>query len=104
MAEELGHHYTSYGNIIEQSDISNRKQEYKARLIGYEIKIGLSGIIDCYKHGCQSIYDMAEFLEAPEEYIRDVIECYKSKYGVYATVDNYIIYFIPQLAIGKRFE
>ena len=51
MAEELGHHYTSYGNIIEQSDISNRKQEYKARLIGYEIKIGLSGIIDCYKHG-----------------------------------------------------
>lgn len=104
LAEELGHYYTSSGNIIDQHNVSNRKQEYKARLKGYEIKIGLSGIIDCYKRGCQSIHDMAEFLEAPETYIRDVISCYQSKYGVYVTVDNYIIYFIPQLAIGEKFE
>ena len=31
LAEELGHHYTSYGNILDQSDTSNRKQELRAR-------------------------------------------------------------------------
>ncbi|QYE99309.1 hypothetical protein [Paraclostridium sordellii] len=31
LAEELSHHYTSYGNILDLDDISNCKQEYKAR-------------------------------------------------------------------------
>lgn len=101
LVEELGHYYTSSGNIINQHDISNRKQEHKARLMGYEIKIGLSGIIDCYKHGCQSVHDIAEFLEAPEEYIRNVIECYKSKYGLHVQHDNYLIIFHPSLAVVK---
>lgn len=101
LAEELGHFYTSSGNIINQHDISNRKQEYRARLKGYEIKIGLSGIIDCYKHGCQSIHDMAEFLEAPEEYIREVIECYKGKYGLHVQYNEYLIIFDPTLAVIK---
>lgn len=52
LAEELGHYYTSYGNIIEQSNVSNRKQEYHARLKGYDLKIGLSGIVDCFEYGC----------------------------------------------------
>ena len=35
LAEELGHHYTSTGNILDQSSVANRKQEQKARLWGY---------------------------------------------------------------------
>lgn len=31
LAEELGHYYTSCGNIIDTSDTNNRKQEVKAR-------------------------------------------------------------------------
>lgn len=27
LAEELGHHYTTVGDILDQSDIGNRKQE-----------------------------------------------------------------------------
>ena len=31
LAEELGHYYTTTGDIIDQEDTSNRKQEYRAR-------------------------------------------------------------------------
>ena len=45
LAEELGHHYTAVGNILDQSNISNRKQERAGRLWAYDHLIGLSGII-----------------------------------------------------------
>ena len=34
-----------------------------------------------------------------EEYLEECISCYRDKYGVYTTVDNYIIYFIPNLVV-----
>lgn len=95
LAEELGHHYTSSGDILDQKDIMNRKQEYRARLYGYNLKIGLSGLIRAYEAGCRNIFEMAEFLDATEEYLREAIQCYRSKYGICVAVDNYIIYFEP---------
>ena len=96
LAEELGHHYTTTGNILEQStDVMNRKQEYRARLYGYNLKIGLSGLIRAYEAGCRNLFEMAEYLDATEEYLKEAIQCYKSKYGICAVVDNYIIYFEP---------
>ena len=32
LAEELGHHYTSSGNILDLSDTGNRKQELRAHV------------------------------------------------------------------------
>ena len=34
LAEELGHHHTTVGNILDMSDAGNRKQERQARLWG----------------------------------------------------------------------
>ena len=45
LAEELGHHYTSVGNIIDMEYTGNRKQERQARLWGYNRSIGLFGLI-----------------------------------------------------------
>ena len=73
----------------------NRKQEYRARFYGYNLKIGLTGLIRAYEAGCRSFFEMAEFLDATEEYLKEAIQCYKSKYGICAVVDNYIIYFEP---------
>ena len=95
LAEELGHYYTSSGNILDQTDIINRKQEYRARFYGYNLKIGLTGLIRAYEAGCRNFFEMAEFLDATEEYLKEAIQCYKSKYGICAVVDNYIIYFEP---------
>ncbi len=41
LAEELGHHYTTVGNILDQSSVSNRKQELRARMWAYNKLIGL---------------------------------------------------------------
>ena len=95
LAEEIGHHYTTTGNILDQSDIVSRRQEYRARLYGYNLKIGLSGLIRAYEAGCRNLFEMADYLDATEEYLAEAIQCYKSKYGTCATVDNYIIYFEP---------
>lgn len=99
LAEELGHYYTSSGDILDQQDISNRKQERRARVWAYDLLIGLSGIVKAYKHGCSNLYEMADYLEVTEEFLRDALERYRQKYGIYTTIDHHIIYFEPHLAI-----
>lgn len=101
LAEELGHHYTTVGNILDQSSVSNRKQELRARMWAYNRQIGLLGIIKSYEYGCRSLYDMAEYLEVTEEFLKDALERYRQKYGMYTVVDNYIIYFEPGLGVVK---
>lgn len=101
LAEELGHHFTSVGNILDISDARNRKQERQARLHGYNKRIGLYGLIRAYEHGCHDRSDAAEFLEVTEEFLQDAIECYRDKYGVGVTVDNYYVMFIPNLQVLK---
>lgn len=102
LAEELGHHHTSVGNIIDMENVSNRKQERQARFWGYNKLIGLNGIINAFRAGCQSRHEMADLLDVTEEYLQECIDCYKDKYGVYTEVDNYIIYFIPNLAVMEK--
>lgn len=101
LAEELGHYHTSQGNILDQSDTANRKQELKARLWAYNKQIGLMGLVRAYEHGCMNRYEIAKFLEVSEKFLSDAIECYRKKYGQCVVVDNYIIGFEPVLAIAK---
>lgn len=101
LAEELGHHFTSSGNILDQSDVGSRKQELRARVHAYNNMIGLIGIITAYEHGCRNTYEMADYLNVTEKFLNDALDAYRSKYGVCTTVDNYIIYFIPSLIVMK---
>ena len=102
LAEELGHHYTSVGNILDQTDEQNRKQEFRARMWAYNDRIQLNQFVDAYKYGCRNTYEIAEYLEVTEEFLNDALNAYKDKYGVYTIVDNYAIYFIPALLVLKR--
>lgn len=104
LAEELGHFYTSTGNILDMKDAENRKQEAHARLWAYNRQIGLQGIISCYKANCRTLHDMAEHLDVTEEFLNDAIECYRSKYGLCVQLDNYVIGFQPSLYIMELFE
>ena len=97
--EEMGHHFTSSGDIINMSILSNRKQELKARLWGYNNAIGLSGIISAYKHGCRNREEMADFFGVSEQYLCEALEAYTAKYSPFTQVDNYIIYFVPALGV-----
>ena len=99
LAEELGHHYTTSGDIIEQRSVMDQKQELRARLWAYNKMIGLQGLINSYKHGCSSLHEVAEFLDVTEEFLSDSLAAYRKQYGCYAQIDNYIICFEPALGV-----
>ena len=101
LAEELGHHETSVGNILDMTSAVNRKQERQARLWAYNKQIGLIGLVRAFEHGCQNRFEIAEYLEVTEEFLEECIECYRNKYGICKRVDNYVVYFIPQLSVMK---
>ena len=62
---------------------------------------GLIGIINAYEARCRNLHEMAEYLDVPEDYLTEVIDYYRSKYGQYIALDNYMIYFIPHLAVMR---
>lgn len=101
LSEELGHHETSVGNILDMTSAVNRKQERQARLWAYNKQIGLIGLVRAFEHGCQNRFEIAEYLEVTEEFLEECIECYRNKYGICKQVDNYVVYFIPQLSVMK---
>ena len=86
LAEELGHYYTAVGNILDQSSIENRKQE-------------MQGIIDAYLHNCKNLFETAEYLGVTEEFLNDSLTYYTNKYGVCTQVDNYVIFFQPNIGV-----
>jgi len=95
LAEELGHHHTTTGNILDQSITENRKQEHRARVWAYRNAIGLPDIISAYKHGCRNRFEIAEHLNLTESFLIGAIEDYKARYGLFTKVDNYVVYFEP---------
>lgn len=101
LAEELGHHYTSVGDILNQRIAENRKQELQARMYAYNKLIGLQGLINCYEYGCSNIHEMAEYLNVTERFVVDALEAYEKKYGIQVRVENYIIRFNPNFSVIK---
>lgn len=99
LAEELGHHYTAVGDILDQSTTANRKQEMRGRIVAYNKLVGLRGIIDAYLHHCQSLSETAEYLGVTEEFLNDSLTYYTNKYGVCTQVDNYVIFFQPNIGV-----
>lgn len=99
LAEELGHHYTAVGNILDQSCISSRKQEQQGRAFAYNRLVGLMGIVKAYQYGCTCIAESADYLDVTEEFLKDALAYYKGKYGRYAVIDNYVIFFEPSISV-----
>lgn len=104
LAEELGHYHTTVGNILNQKNINNVKQENIARLWSYNHLIGLTGIIECYKKKCTNLHEMAEHLDITEEFLSEALKRYESIFGLCKKVDNYIVYFKPCLGVVELYE
>lgn len=103
LIEELGHHHTTTGNILDLSDIRNRKQERNARAWGFRNAVGITKLIEAYKSGVRNRYELAEFLDVTEEYIDEVLKYYCQKYGPHFEIDNYVVFFSP-LAVFEQWE
>lgn len=102
MSEELGHHYKTNGDILDQTKLSNRKQERLARAWGYEKLVTVEDLISAYIEGIQNRYELAEYLRVTEEFIDECLKYYKEKYGLCYQIGSYIVYFEP-LGIFQKF-
>ena len=76
LAEELGHYYTTAGDIIDQSDTENRKQENVARKWAYNKILPIENILFALQDGHTEIWDMAEYLDVDEAFLRDALIYY----------------------------
>lgn len=104
LAEEIGHYRTGIGDITRPDTISDQKQEYRARMVGYDIKVGLSGIICAFEKGVRSKAEMADYLDVTEEYLSAALDAYRKKYGKYVSFENYIISFEPHFSVCKALK
>ncbi len=95
LAEEIAHHKITYGNILDQSNMLNRKFELKARRLANESVISLQGLINAFNYGVQNIYDLATYFEVTKDFVLDTIQHYKQKYGLRTRYGKYIIEFEP---------
>lgn len=93
--EELGHFNLTVGDITDQSDLNNRKQEYIARRWSYEKLISPEDIINAIISGIDNIYDLAEILNVTEDFLIQSIEHYKKKYGIYYVGKTHLLTFEP---------
>ncbi|HEC2186547.1 TPA: ImmA/IrrE family metallo-endopeptidase [Staphylococcus delphini] len=101
LAEEIAHYKISAGNILDQSNMLNRKLELKARRLANESVITLQGLIDAYHNGISNIHEMAYFFEVNLDFIQECLKHYQMKYGLYTHYGDYIIEFNP-LRINKH--
>lgn len=95
LAEEIGHHKTSYGDILDQRSEVARKQEHRARAWAFKEMVMLPMIIEASKNGLRTWEELADFMGVTEQFLKDAISYFNSTYGPYKRVGNYIIYFSP---------
>lgn len=102
LAEEIGHYLKNAGDILDQRNTSNSRQEDRARTWAYDRLIGLDGLVSAFEYGCQTKFDVAEYLDVTTAFLDDALKKYKERYGVVVKYKEYFIYFYPCLAVLKK--
>lgn len=106
LSEELGHHYTSVGNILNPNLVQNRKQEYKARIWAYKEMISPADLLMASKTGCRNRFEISEYLEVTEEFLEEALNYFSTVYpdGYKDIAHNCTIKFRPNLQVIKNFD
>ena len=101
-AEELGHYYTTVGDITDKSKIQNRKQERIARAVAFEKLCNIKKIVEAIKHGANDRYEVAEYLTITDKFFDEAIEYHRQKNGMYCESDRIVLYFEPNFGILRN--
>lgn len=104
LAEELGHYFTTFGDIVNQDGISSVKQEIKAREWAYKKLITVDDLASAFNLGVRNRFELAEVLNVTEEFLEEAIQFFKAKYGMYYESDAYMIYFEPCFAFVRKIK
>ena len=81
LAEELGHHFASHGNIVSLKDVTQRKQEVYGRAWAYQRLLPPTEVFSACIDGEGAIWDMADRFGLPESFVREALIFYERKFG-----------------------
>ena len=77
LAEEIGHYKTTAGNILfQKNNVANQKKELVARRWAYEYILPRDLIEEAVRNGYTEVWDMAEYLEVDEMFLREALTYY----------------------------
>ena len=93
LAEEIGHYYTTVGNILDQTNTNHRKQELIARKWAVNKMLDITDLFHAAAAGCDTFFEIAEYLGVTEEFLTEALAFFKRKYGYSFTYENKTIIF-----------
>ena len=76
LAEEVGHYETSSGDILDQTDTGNRKQELTARKWAYNKVVPEEKISEAISAGYTEVWEIADHLDVDEQFLREALKYY----------------------------
>ena len=102
-AEELGHHKTSSGDIIQdRNSIESCRQEEQALRWAVERLIHPEDFIGAFKSGVRNRYECAEFFGVSMDFLDQAVRIYRARYGYSLKVNNeYELIFIPYFMVHR---
>lgn len=103
LAEEIGHHLTTVGDILDQSKLDNRRQERRARIWAHEKLVPLRRIVGAYHAGIHNRHELAEWLQVTEQFLDEALQRYREKYGLFVRVGKHTVTLDP-LGVLESFE
>ncbi|WP_294373011.1 hypothetical protein [uncultured Clostridium sp.] len=91
LAEEAGHHRTTYGDITDLTDIKNRKLEDKARREGYNILLKPDDLLIPLINGARNAHEFSEYLNHSEKKLLEIFQYWKKIYGLGIYIGDYYL-------------
>lgn len=95
LAEELGHYFTSIGDILDTTNQNAAKQELKARRYAHDLILYYDLLYKSKLDGCSNVAEVAEYLGITEEFLKEALENLENRYGSNYHVGQYRISFNP---------
>lgn len=79
LAEEIGHHLKSRGNIVRLDTVTNRKSEEAGRAWSYRELMPPEKVHKAIRSGICSVWELAEAFNVSDGFVKDAIAYYRRK-------------------------
>ncbi|MCP8858898.1 ImmA/IrrE family metallo-endopeptidase [Latilactobacillus curvatus] len=90
LAEEVAHQESTVGDILDQKNLQDVKQENKARGLAYERLVNLNDLIALQQYATNE-FELADLLDVTPKFLNKAIEHYRIKRGNIFTYKGMLI-------------
>lgn len=103
LAEEVGHYFTTVGDILDKNVLHKEKEEEKAHRWATKEVIKIEDLILAFNKGVRNRWELSIFLDVTEEFIEQSLVFFEKEFGTHVVIGDYYINFNP-LWIYRSFD